>query len=474
MKLAIIGGGAGGIAMGIAAARAGHDFTIFERAQELGGTWNANRYPGAGCDIPSHLYCFSFDRHPDWERVYARQPEIHQYFIRCAEMHGLAPHVRLGTEIASARFTGGGWELTTTGGERHAVDAIVSSTGQLAQPHVPTLPGSADFRGPQLHAARWDPTVELRDRTVAVIGAGATAVQLGPELARVARKVTLLQRTPPFVLPRKDHLYAGWQKWAFRHVPLAGRAYRAWIYLALEARFPAMRHGSWLGKLVHRLALRNLARQIRDPALRAKLTPAYPFGCKRIAISDDYYAALARPNVELVTAAIERVTADAIVTAEGTHAADVIVYATGFEATRFLAPMEIIGRDGSLAERWRTGAEAYHGITVAGFPNLFLLYGPNTNLGHNSIIFMLECQVHYVIRCLAELARRGAQCLEVQGDAMARYNADLQRALARTTWGTGCHNWYTTDGKITNNWAHRTTSYWWQTRRPVFAHYDFS
>jgi cation diffusion facilitator CzcD-associated flavoprotein CzcO len=472
VNVAIIGGGASGIAMAIALQRAGHDYVLLERSPELGGTWHDNIYPGCGCDVPSHLYCFSFAPN-DWQRKFSLQPEIHRYFTRLADDYKLSPHVRLGTEVRAARFSDNAWHLDTSGGEL-VVDAVVSGTGQLNRPHTPALPGIADFRGAQFHSARWDPSFDPAGKSIVVVGTGASAIQFVPQIAPLAKRVIVLQRSPAYVLPRKDRAYRGWERWIFRHVPFVRRWYRAWIYWSLEARFPALRPGSWMARFVTWLAFRNLRAEIADPVLRAKLTPEYPIGCKRILISDDWYAALARPNVDVVTAPLERVTADAIVTADGaTYPADAVIYATGFESTQFLAPMEIVGKAGTtLADAWRGGAEAHHGITVAGFPNLFLLYGPNTNLGHNSILFMLECQTRYIVRCLAELARRNAHWLDVRSDAMARYNAELQRALGRTAWATGCHNWYTTDGKITNNWSSRTIRYWWQNRRPDFTDYE--
>jgi cation diffusion facilitator CzcD-associated flavoprotein CzcO len=473
VKVAIIGGGAAGIAMAIALERAGHEYVLFERSAALGGTWHDNVYPGAGCDVPSHLYCYSFAPN-DWERKFALQPEIRRYLLRIADQHSVPSHVRLDTEVKAARFRDGVWHLETSGGEVIA-DVVVSGSGQLNRPHTPSLPGAREFRGAHFHSARWDPGFDPAGKSIVVVGCGASAIQFVPQIAPLARQVTILQRSPPYVIPRKDRAFRGWERWMLRHVPLWRRWYRAWIYWSLEARFGVLRTGSWMAKLVRWMALRNLRAAIPDAALRAKLTPDYAVGCKRILISDDWYPTLARSNVHVATAPIDRVTGDGVLTADGVaHAADALIYATGFESTQFLAPMQITGKHGTtLAETWRHGAEAHRGIAVAGFPNLFLLYGPNTNLGHNSILFMLECQVRYIVRCLDGLARRGARWLDVRAEAMARYNETLQRALARTPWGTGCHNWYTTDGKITNNWSSRTVRYWWQNRRPDFREYDF-
>lgn len=473
MKVAIIGGGAAGISMGIALERAGHDYTILERSPEVGGTWHDNIYPGAACDVPSHLYCFSFAPKPDWNRKFAHQPEIRAYLASCVERYGLAPHLRLGTEVQAAQFRDHQWHLRTSTGDLTA-DAIVSGTGQLNRPNVPVLPGIAEFRGAQFHSARWPADYDPTGRDIVVVGSGASAIQIVPEIAKRARRVTVLQRTPPYLIPRHDREFRGWEKWMFAHVPLVRRWYRAFIYARAESLFPALRQGSLTSRIVHWMAMRHLRKQIADPALRAALTPDYPIGCKRILISDDWYPALARDNVHLVTSPLERVTPDTIVTADtAAHPCDTVVYATGFDTTSFLAPIDVVGRDGThLAETWKNGAEAHHGITVAGFPNLFLLYGPNTNLGHNSILFMIECQVRYISRCLDELGRRGARWLDITRDAMADYNAKLQRELLHSVWNS-CHNWYTTAGKITNNWSSRTTAYWWQNRKPKFDDYEF-
>jgi cation diffusion facilitator CzcD-associated flavoprotein CzcO len=478
VKIVIVGAGAAGLAMGMQLVRAGHrDFTILERSDGVAGTWHDNRYPGAACDVPSHLYCFSFAPNGDWSRKFSQQPEIERYFQNCVERFGLAPHLRLGTEVAGATYDDAArvWRIRTAAGEEVVCDVLVTGTGQLNRPAIPAIPGLDTFAGRAFHSARWDPAFDLAGRTVAVIGTGASAVQIVPAIAPRARELTLFQRSPGYVIARNDRAYRRWERWMFRTVPFARRLYRAYIYWSLEARFTAMRQGSLMARLIRWMALRNLRSIVSDPVLRQKLTPDYPVGCKRILIADDYYQALVRPNVRVVTDAIARIAPDGVVTADGAHhACDTLVFATGFESTHFLAPMEIVGKGGeTLAARWRTGAEAHLGITVAGFPNLFLLYGPNTNLGHNSILFMIECQTRYVLRCLAALDANHARSLEVRRDAMARSNEQLQRDLARTAWAADCHSWYkTADGKVTNNWAGRTIQYWWRTRAPDLDEFE--
>lgn len=475
MRIVIVGAGPAGLAMAMRLKQAGHaDFTIVERSSGVGGTWHDNRYPGCGCDVPSHLYCFSFAPKPDWQHKFARQPEIEQYFQRCVERFGLEPHLQLATEVQGARFEGGVWRIRTSRGELTA-DVLISGTGQLNRPRIPALAGSESFAGTSFHSSRWDAQFDPRGKRVVVIGNGASAAQFVPELVPHVAQLTLLQRTPAYVFPRKDRAYRGFERWLFRYGPGWRRIYRSWIYWQLESRFTALYQNSVMGKLVKWMSLRQLRKQVADPALRAKLTPDYPVGCKRIVISDDWYPALASPNVAVVTSPIDRITADGVVTADGTmHAADAIIYATGFDTTSFLAPMQIVGPDGSeLARAWHTGAEAHRGVAVAGFPNLFLLYGPNTNLGHSSILFMIECQVGYILGLLDGLARRGARWVDVKREAMVRSNQALQHTLARTTWATDCHSWYKTDaGKITNNWSGRTTQYWWQMRKPDFDEFE--
>jgi len=476
--IAILGAGISGLCMGIQLKRAGiHSFAIYEKSDRVGGTWYDNHYPGSGCDVPSHLYCFSFEPNPGWTRKFSLQPEIREYLERCASKYGVREHIRFGVEVSGASFDEAEavWRLRTRSGETITAQVLISGTGQLNRPHLPDLPGFEDFEGTSFHSARWDPAHDFGGENVAVVGNGASAIQFIPCVAPAARKLTVFQRSANYVVPRFDRAFRPWERWAFRHVPLALRLYRAWIYWRLELRFFAFFRDSWLSRRLRDGALEYMHSVVADPELREKLTPDYPVGCKRILISDDYYQALVRPNVEVVTSPIERVTRDGIATRDGVmHPADTILFATGFETMAFLAPMTIEGRGGrKLEESWREGAEAYLGLTVAGFPNLFLLYGPNTNLGHNSIIFMIECQVRYVVECLRAMAARQLSWLDVRRDAMDRYNAALQREIGKTAWAAGCTSWYKTEsGKITNNWSGFTVDYWRRTLRPDFDAFD--
>ncbi len=470
-RIAIIGAGAAGLCMAIRLRKAGYDdVIIFEKSENVGGTWHDNRYPGAGCDIPSHLYCFSFEPNPLWSRKFSLQPEIERYFHHCAEKYEVYSLIRFGTEIARARFdeSTGQWDLVTTSGEQITVDVLVSGTGQLNRPMIPRLAGVDAFEGEAFHSARWNEDAAIEGRDVAIVGSGASAIQIIPELAKKARKLTVFQRSPSYVVRRGDRRYRSFEKWIFQNVPFALWLYRALIYWSLELRFVALFPGTLANEVFRFMALSYLD-TVEDLELKKKLTPDYAPGCKRILISDEFYEAVSRPNVVLVTSGIEHLGAREIVSRDGeAHPADVLVYATGFSSTSFLAPIDIRGKGGMrLAEAWKEGAEAYWGIAVAGFPNLFLLYGPNTNLGHNSIMFMIECQVHFALRCIEELDRRGARFVDVRPEAMRVHNDMLQRELGRTAWASGCHNWYKTDaGKITNNWSSFTARYWLATREP--------
>jgi cation diffusion facilitator CzcD-associated flavoprotein CzcO len=474
-RIAILGAGAAGLCMAIRLVQAGiRSFTIYEKSHHIGGTWRDNTYPGAGCDVPSHLYSFSFEPKYDWSRAFSLQPEIQRYLEHCATKYDLGPHLRFGVEIASARYDEAAclWRLRTTAGEAITADVVVSGTGQLNRPHVPEIPGLDEFAGTWFHSARWRHDHDLAGRTVAVVGNGASAIQFVPPVAEAARTVRIFQRSANWIIPRNDRAYRPWEQWAFRHVPGFARLHRALIYAALELRFFGFFKNSWFGRRLERQATAYMHAHITDAGLRAALTPDYPAGCKRILISDDYYQALARPNVQLVTLPIARIARDGVVTADGTlHLADTIVFATGFETTKFLAPMEFEGIGGRrLSAAWRDGAEAYLGVAVSGFPNLFLLYGPNTNLGHNSIIFMIECQVRYVMQCIERLRRQRLAALDVKPEVQRRYNEALQRNLKRTAWDAGCTSWYkTASGKVTNNWSGFTVEYWWRTRHPDVA-----
>jgi cation diffusion facilitator CzcD-associated flavoprotein CzcO len=470
-RIVIVGAGFGGLGMAIQLKKAGiESFTILEKADRLGGTWRDITYPGAACDSPAFAYCYSFEQKTDWSRKWAPQPEILGYIEHCAQKYDLLRHIRFGSEVASARFDerAAVWRIRTAAGETIDAEVLVSAVGQLNRPSVPDLPGADRFGGVAFHSARWRHDCDLRDKTVAVIGNAASAIQFIPRIAPLAKRLYVFQRSANWMIPRNDRAYSEREKRFFARSPRLARLYRWWLWSTYEQRFPVFRGNRVMSAMFRRFADKSMRETVPDPALQRALVPDYPVGGKRILISDDYYQALGRPNVEVVTDGIARLTEDAIVTRDGrARPVDVIIFGTGFQTTSFLVPMRIEGLGGRvLDDAWRDGAEAYLGINVAGFPNLFLLYGPNTNLGHNSIIFMLECQVHYVMECLRALRERDLASLDVRADVMRAYNERLQATLARTVWAQTARSWYKrADGRITNNWSGTTAEYWWKTRR---------
>ena len=478
-RILIIGAGFSGLCLAIQLKKAGFpDFTILEKADRLGGTWRENTYPGAACDVPSFLYSFSFEPKTDWSRKWSPQPEILAYMEHCAEKYAVLPHVRFGTEVASARFDAeaGVWNVRTSAGESLQAEVLVSGVGQLHRPVLPDIPGLGDFEGVHFHSACWDHGVDLTGKRVAVVGSAASAIQFIPEIARTAGEVRVFQRTPNWMIPRGDRAYGEAEKQRFARLPWLARLYRWSLWLRAELLlYPMIRGRRWAQRMFEKVGRAYLRETIADPSLRKALTPDYPVGAKRVLISDDYYAALARDDVHLVTGSIERLTPTGIRTSDGAlHEADVVIFATGFDTNAFLAPMKIEGLDGaSLHGCWRDGAEAYLGLSVSGFPNFFMMYGPNTNLGHNSIIFMIECQTRYVIDCVKRIQRKELRYLDVRRDVVEAYNRQMQRELDETVWARIDSSWYkTSQGRITNNWSSSTFRYWWKTRQVDFGAYE--
>ena len=471
LDVAIIGSGFAGLCMGIKLAEEGRrSFAIFEKADRIGGTWRDNHYPGCACDIPSHLYSFSFDLNPRWSHKFSPAPEILRYLEGCVERHGLGPYVRLGHELERAELDEATltWRLYFAGGREVTARHVVFGIGALSRPAYPDIPGLGEFRGHSFHSAAWDHAYAPEGRDVAVIGTGASAIQFVPELARRARRLDVYQRTPPWILPRVDRPFSARRRAAFARLPALARLYRWWIYASLEWRVMGLTIEPRILKLVEHFGKQHIARSIEDPALRDALTPRYTPGCKRILLSDDYYPAIARPNVSLVTCAIERVTEHGVLTRDGQERkVDAIVLGTGFRVTDFLTPLVVLGRGGTdLNDAWQKDAEAYLGTAVTGFPNLSLLVGPNTGLGHNSMVFMIEAQVGHVMRTLRELDRRGARAVDVRPAAQASFNAALQPRLERSVWQSGCKSWYlATSGKNTTLWPGFTIEFWLRTLR---------
>lgn len=455
----VVGSGFAGLGMAIALRRAGiRDFVVLEKAGALGGTWRDNTYPGCACDVPSHVYSFSFAPNPRWSETYASQAEIRRYIERLADQFDVRRHVRFHTEVRSAEFdaSSGRWTVTTASGETFRARVLVAGLGPLSRFSLPDIPGLASFRGKVFHSAAWDPDFDPRGQRIASVGTGASAIQFVPELAKSAAKLHVFQRTPAWVLPRHERSYGALEKWLFARVPATRFVHRQALFWSLELRaFAFVREPRFL-RWAERWAIAHLHRSVRDPELRKKLTPSYRMGCKRILMSNTYYPALAQPNVEVVTAGIREITDDAVVGNDGVaRPVDAIVFGTGFDVHDYLGKLRVTGLGGrDLGALWaQHGAKAHLGTTVAGFPNLFLLVGPNTGLGHNSILFMIESQLALVMRCVKELRAAPDSYLEVREEAQAEFNQQLERRLARSVWQSGCGSWYL-DG------AGRNTTLW--------------
>lgn len=463
--IVIIGTGFGGLGMAMQLKRAGiESFTMLEKAGSIGGTWRDNTYPGAACDVQSHLYSYSFEPKSDWTRKFGLQPEIRSYMESCATKYGLHAHIRFNQEVASAEFdkTSGLWVIQTAAGETIHARVLISAVGQLNQPMYPKIKGLDRFRGEAFHSARWNHDAALTGKSVAVIGTGASAIQFVPQIVPKVKELKLFQRSGAWVIPKADRPFTGFEQWLFETVPMTDRLYRGLIYWKNEVRALGFTRFSGLLEAWAWLSRRSLRRQVRDPAKREKLTPKYKIGCKRLLISNDWFPAMDQDHVDIVTDGIDHVDESAIVTSDGQrHEVDAIIYGTGFQATEFLTPMKITGLDGvDLNTAWKDGAEAYKGMSVSGFPNLFILYGPNTNLAHSSIIFMLEAQVRYVMQCIRMLLDPGLAFMNVKMSEQRKYGEQMQAQLKRSVWVAGCNSWYVNEtGKVTNNWPGFTFSF---------------
>lgn len=477
VRVLIIGAGFGGLLAGIKLRESGeHDFVILEKDDGVGGTWWANSYPGCACDVQSHLYSYSFEPNPDWNYMFGRQGEIRDYLARCVEHYGLSDHIRLSTEVGSARWEASEhrWVVTTDSGETWSAEVLLTATGGLSRPGYPDIEGIDRFEGMTCHSACWDHDFDLQGKRVGVIGTGASAIQIVPTIAPEVRELFLFQRTPPWIIPRPDRKVSRLEKWLFRRLPFTQKIMRWLLYWRLEFRatafvvFPRLARGvEWLGRW-------NIRRGIPDPGLRLKVVPDFPAGCKRVLLSDDYYPALARDNVHLVTRKIREITETGIVTTDGVETPlDAIVFSTGFQATRPVPEGRFIGREGlDLTQRWHHGMEAYKGISVSGFPNMFILNGPNTGLGHNSVVFMLEAQLRYVMDGLKQMREHGLSVMEIRRDVEEAFNRRLQQRLSRTVWASGCHSWYLDEnGRNTTLWPGFTVEYWARTRTFRLADY---
>lgn len=477
-RVIIVGAGFGGIGAAIELRAHGiTDVTILDAAPEIGGTWYHNSYPGAACDVPSHLYSFSFAQRRTWSRLCSPQSEILDYLQNVADEHAITPLVHTNTRVSGMRYDDATrcWAVETDDGQVREADAVVLATGQLNQPAYPGIDGADEFAGHTFHSARWDHHYDLDGKRVAVVGTGASAVQFVPEVARVASRLAIFQRSGNWFLPRRNRRYPAVWRAAIRWVPGLQAWRRFFLKGYLEALTVFIRHPHTAGRVGALWSTLFMRTQLRDPEVRRKAWPDYTFGCKRILFSSHYLPTLERENVELVTDAITGIEASGIRTADGTlHEVDCLIWGTGFRTNDFMFPMEIVGRDDrKLAEEWADGAHAHLGMTIPGFPSLFVLYGPNTNTSGGSIIVFLEAQAAYVRQALQETARRDAAAIEVRADVEAAADAEMQDAFSGTAW-LQCDSWYRQpDGRIVANWPRYMEQYVRATRELDPAEYEF-
>ena len=476
----IIGTGFSGLCMAIKLQEAGvDDFLILEKASEEAGTWRENTYPGAACDVQSHLYSYSFAGNANWSHVFSAWHEIKAYLKNISADYGLKTKTQFNSELQKAHFDEdtGIWTVTLQTGDTRKARNLILGTGPLHVPNKPAIKGLSTFKGQVFHSANWNHDIDFSDKHVVSIGTGGSAIQYVPELAKKSKKLTVFQRTAAWVLPRNERAYTGIEKWIFKRVPLVRKAYRSLLYWMNEARVIPMRNPSLI-KLAQLGARFHLRRQIKDKTLREQLTPNYTIGCKRILISNQYYPAFNRDNVDLNTNGITEVRENSIIDKNGNEIkADVIVLGTGFIAdpTVYMKNMPITGLNGkTLLDTWGNGAESYYGISVAGFPNFYQMVGPNTGLGHNSIVFMIEAQVRYIADAIKKRKQKNARYLDVKPQVMKTFNEKIQNDLEGTVWQTGCASWYKReDGKNFTIWPGTTYGYAWQTRAIDQKHFNW-
>jgi cation diffusion facilitator CzcD-associated flavoprotein CzcO len=471
LSIGIVGAGFGGLAAAIEFKRNGfNSFTVFERQHDVGGVWRANTYPGAACDLPSDIYTFSFAFKTDWLRRYGTQPEIQQYLAGVADQYGLSEHLRLGTTVESATWdaTNCVWKLHLAGDEELQFDVIVCATGQLSRPKIPDLPGQTDFLGPQFHSAQWDHGLNLDGQHVAVVGSGASAVQIVPAIADRAAKVTLIQRSPNWIMPKRDWATTKLERLVMA-LPGAVQLRYFLSWWKFESNVPLIyRRCDPLRSLVQARLRRMIRRIVVDDELAKALTPTYPIGCNRTLISSEWYPTLARDDVHVIPSAVKGLTRDSLITAEGSHVeTDVIVWCTGFTPTEYIAPMRVTGVDGvELRDHWRDGPEAFLGMVTPGFPNMFMSYGPNAGSLTNTITYLLERQARYMRQAVAYLVRSGVAWVDVRHDVHDVFNRRIQDKLQKTVFTAGCPGWYTTDsGKVTQVWPGSHVAYTLATRK---------
>ncbi|MGW7464588.1 flavin-containing monooxygenase [Streptomyces xantholiticus] len=479
VRVAVIGSGFGGLGAAVRLRREGiTDFVVLERADSVGGTWRDNSYPGCACDVPSHLYSFSFAPNPDWPRTFSGQEHIRAYLEHVTDTFRLRPHLRLKHEVLMMRWDTEAlrWEIETSRGTLTA-DVVVSATGPLSDPKMPDVPGLADFPGKVFHSARWDHDYDLRGKRVAMIGTGASAIQIVPSIQPEVGRLTLFQRTPAWVMPRVDRKISGAERWLHRQLPITGTARRGLLWGIRELQVQAFtKRPNELG-LVERIARANMHKAIKDPALRARLTPSYRIGCKRILLSSTYYPALAQPNVDVVASGLGEVRGSTLVAADGTQTeADVIIFGTGFHVTDMPIAERVVGAEGiTLAEAWKDGMESLRGATAAGFPNWMTIIGPNTGLGNSSMILMIESQLNYMADYMRQLNLLGeGSALAARPSSVHAWNRRVQERMKRTVWNTGgCTSWYLdASGRNTTIWPGTTTEFRSATRHVDLSEYE--
>jgi cation diffusion facilitator CzcD-associated flavoprotein CzcO len=471
-RIAIIGSGFSGLGMAIKLKQSGeNDFIVFEKDNGVGGTWRVNSYPGCACDVQSHLYSYSFEPNPNWTRLFAPQPEIRSYLEHCAQKYALMPHVRLGCNISQLRWneTEQRWHISDSDGNYYTADVVVSGMGGLSTPALPEIRGLDKFQGKVFHSQQWDHEYDFHGKRVAVIGTGASAIQFVPQIQPRVARLDLYQRTPPWILPKPDRAISATERTLFARFPALQKLWRGLIYSQLETRVLGFAVSPKVMALPQMVAKHHISARIKDPLLRKKVTPDYLFGCKRVLISDDYYPALAQKNVDVITDGIREITTDGVTTSDGSHReADAIILGTGFRINDFIPRGMLFGCNGlDIADAWKNGPQAYKGITTAGFPNLFFLMGPNTGLGHSSMVYMIESQIHYVLDALTYMRRNRWHSVDVKPDMQENYNSSIQGGLGHSVWNAGgCSSWYLhpVTGRNTALWPGFTFSYRARTR----------
>ena len=477
----IIGAGFAGICMAIQLKKAGfNNFLIVERNAHLGGTWYDNNYPGAACDVESHLYSYSFEQNPNWSRQFGPQAEILQYMEHCAEKYGITPYIQFNTTVTNAAFDeqAGVWKITDSNGKVFTAQSLVSCAGGLSQPSLPNIPGIDLFTGTKFHSAQWNHDYNLTNKTVGVIGTGASAIQIVPAIAPLVKELQLFQRTPPWIMPKPDGDISGFRRSMYNALPFTRSFYRWRLYWFHEIAALGFTRRPGMLKLASNVAKFFLKRSVPDETLRKKLTPTYTLGCKRVLLSNEYYPAVQRPNVHLITEHIDQINATGVKTKDGQqYNLDAIIFATGFQAAEGVVMFDVQGRKGlHLNQAWRDGAEAYLGTSVSGFPNLFLVVGPNTGLGHSSMILMIEAQVNYILQAMQLLKKDGLKFVDVKQETQTQYNREIQDKLSHSVWQSGgCTSWYQTKaGKNVVLWPGFTFTFMKRTKKFEPAKYELN